>query len=225
MIIIGLTGSIGMGKSTVATMLQQLGVPVHDSDAQVHELLEKDKVTRAAIAAQFPYLQYFSIYGRKGKDGNRSINRKKLGKLVFANPKERKKLESILHPLVQKAQSDFIRVQRNAGREMIVLDIPLLFETGADKRVDTTIAVSAPAFIQAARVLSRPNMDPSKFANILKTQMPDAEKCARADYILPTGLNRAHTMRELKKILARIREAHNPQDDECNKEDTIKHGA
>lgn len=207
MIIIGLTGSVGMGKSTTAALLEHLSVPVHDSDAEVHRLLSSDRDARTAIGAQFPYYKYFGIYGRKDKTGMRTINRKKLGKLVFANENERKKLESILHPLVQKSQTDFIRAQHAAGRELVVLDIPLLFETGAETRVDYTITVSAPNFIQRARVLARPGMDMKKFEGIVNSQMPDAEKTARADFVLPTGLGRAHTMKELKKILHTIQSA------------------
>lgn len=221
MIVIGLTGSIGMGKSTTASLLRRCGVPVHDSDEEVHTLLNTRGPARKAIESQFPFLLYLGIYGRKDKNGLRAINRKKLGKLVFENPKERKKLENILHPLVRKAQNEFIRVQKNAGRDMVALDIPLLFETGAESRVDCVIAVSAPSFIQRARVLARPNMSFKKFENILKSQMPDAEKCAKADYVLATGLGRAHTMRELKKILVRIRERHNLIE---NKEEIQTHG-
>ena len=206
MIVIGLTGSIGMGKSTAANMLSHMGIPVHDSDAEVHRLLDYDREARTAIGTKFPYFKYFGIYGRKDKNGVRKIDRKKLGALVFKKPKERKKLESILHPLVQKSQQEFLRIQKTTGRDLAVLDIPLLFETGADQRVEYTITVSAPSFIQRERVLSRPNMDEQKFQNILNTQMPDAEKCARSDYVLPTGLGRAHTMKELKKILFDIME-------------------
>lgn len=211
MITIGLTGSIGMGKSTAADMLARLSVPVHDSDAQVHNLLSTNGEARMAIAATFPYFKYFSIYGRKDKSGIRIIDRKKLGALVFKKPNERKKLEAILHPLVKKSQNDFIKTQRAAGRDLIAFDIPLLFETGAEQNLDYVITVSAPAFIQAQRVLARPNMTANKFQAILKTQMPDGEKCARADYVLPTGLGRAHTMKKLKQILLDIRKSQAPQ--------------
>lgn len=221
MIVIGLTGSIGMGKSTAANMLGRLGVPVHDADAEVHALLEPRSKARLAIAAQFPYFRYFSIYGRKNRNGIRPIDRTKLGKLVFKKPEERAKLENILHPLVRQAQDDFIRTQRGAGRKIVALDVPLLFETGADQYVDYTIAVSAPGFLQASRVLSRPHMTRNKFKQILQSQMPDAEKCARADYVLPTGLGRAHTMKTLKGIILDIRENQNlsvqPSDEDTDK--------
>lgn len=194
-----------MGKSTAAGMLAQMNIPVHDSDAEVHKLLESDEQARIALAAQFPFYRYFGIYGKKGKDGIRRFNRKKLGKLVFENPKERKKLEKILHPLVRKGQSEFIRMHRNMGADIVALDIPLLFETGAEQNIDYTIVVSAPSFIQQERVLSRPNMTKAKFESILKSQMPDAEKCARADFVVPTGLGKAETMKALKKIVYDLR--------------------
>jgi len=190
-----------MGKSTAAGMLAQMNIPVHDSDAEVHRLLSSDEQARLALAVQFPFYKYFSVYGRKNKQGIRQFNRKKLGKLVFNNPKEREKLEKILHPLVRKSQDEFIRLQRNMGADIVALDIPLLFETGAEERVDYTITVSAPAFIQQERVLSRPNMTDKKFQAILKSQMPDAEKCARADFVVPTGLGKAETMKALKQII------------------------
>lgn len=205
MIILGLTGSIGMGKSTAAGMLRQMQIPIHDSDAEVHRLLSSDEQARLALAAQFPFYRYFGVYGRKNKNGVRPFDRKKLGKLVFGNDKEREKLEKILHPLVRQAQSEFIRNMRNAGADIVALDIPLLFETGADQHVDYTIVVSAPAFIQQERVLSRPNMNIKKFQAILDRQMSDAEKCARADFVVPSGLGKAHTMKALKQITHNLR--------------------
>lgn len=194
-----------MGKSTAASMLSQMKIPVHDSDAEVHKLLSTNEQARLALAVQFPFYKYFTIYGRKNKQGIRQFNRKKLGKLVFDNPKEREKLEKILHPLVRKAQDEFIRIHKNMGADIVALDIPLLFETDAEQRVDYTIVVSAPAFIQQERVLSRPNMNSNKFQAILKTQMPDAEKCARADFVVPSGLGKAETMKALKKIIYNLR--------------------
>lgn len=194
-----------MGKSTAAGMLGQMNIPVHDSDAEVHKLLSGDEQTRLALAAQFPFFKYFYIYGRKDKRGIRAFNRKKLGKLVFDNPKERAKLEKILHPLVRQSQDEFIRIQRNAGADIVAMDIPLLFETGAEQRVDYVIVVSAPAFIQQERVLSRANMSVKKFRSILASQMPDAEKCGRANFVVPTGLGKAETMKALKKIVYDLR--------------------
>ncbi len=189
-----------MGKSTAASMLQSLGIPTHDSDTAVHDILSNDPKAITAIKTAFPRWRYFGLYTRGG------INRKTLGKIVFKNEAKRKMLEGILHPRVQKCQSDFIRQQRTSGKDMVALDIPLLFETGAEQRVDVTINVSAPAHIQAARVLARPNMSEEKFAAIKAAQMDDAEKSARADYVLPSGLGRAHMIKELKKIILQIRD-------------------
>jgi len=201
MIVIGLTGSIGMGKTTAATMLQQLGVPVHESDEAVHELLGAEGKGRMAVAAAFPYYEYPQIYDKKTK----LIKRSELGKIVFSDDEKREALENILHPLVREAQNKFILKSKKMGQEIVALDIPLLFETGGDELVDVTINVSAPFHIQEKRVLERPDMTEEKFHAILKRQMPDEEKCARADYVLQTGLGRAETMKALKKILKEIK--------------------
>jgi dephospho-CoA kinase len=205
MIVIGLTGSIGMGKTTVAGMLERLGIPVHEADAEVHRLLAPGGKAYRAVAAAFPYFSHPQIYGRKTKSGARSFKRAALGQLVFNDEKKRVKLERIIHPLVREAQSEFIRKARAGGIDVVALDIPLLFETGAETFVDCTINVSAPANVQRARVLARPGMDEKKLSAILKRQMPDGEKCARADYVLKTGLSRAHTLKNLKTVLAQIR--------------------
>ena len=210
MIIIGITGSIGMGKSTAGSMFEYLGVPVHDSDAAVHELLKFGSEAWYALAAAFPFYSYPQIYGRKHffnpfKDTIRFLRRDQLGKIVFNNDKEREKLEAILHPYVQKSQKEFIKAQRNMGRDLIALDIPLLFETGADGRVDYTVNVTAPGFLQRARVMARPNMSEKKFANILKRQMPDGEKSARADFVVHSGLGRAHMMKDIRRVLSIIK--------------------
>ena len=210
MIVIGLTGSIGMGKIDNGRDAGISRVPVHDADESVHKLLRYDSEAWLPLAAAFPYFSYPQIYGRRHffnpfKETVRFLKRDALGKIVFKNSDERKKLEDILHPFVRKAQNKFIRRQRGLGRDMVALDIPLLFETGADTRVDYTINVTAPKFVQAARVLARPGMNKKKLAGIIKSQMPDGEKSARADFIVHTGLGRAQTMRELKAILAKIR--------------------
>ena len=210
MIVIGLTGSIGMGKSTAGTMLEYLGVPVHDSDAEVHQLLSFESKAWPALAAAFPYFSYPQIYGRKHAFNpffktQRFLKRGTLGRLVFENDAEREKLESILHPFVRQAQNEFIRAQRGLGRDIVALDIPLLFETGAETRMDFVINVTAPAFLQFSRVLSRPGMTDKKLTSILQRQMPDGEKCARADFVVHSGLGRATMMKELKGVLAKIR--------------------
>jgi dephospho-CoA kinase len=210
MIVLGVTGSIGMGKSTIGSMLEFLGVPVHESDHVVREMLKFGSPAWYALAAQFPYFSYPQIYGKRHffnpfKDTERYLKRDVLGKIVFDNENERKKLESVLHPFVKKAQGEFIKRQRAMGKDIVALDIPLLFETGADSRLDYTLVVTAPAFLQANRVLSRPGMTTDKFRGILQSQMPDGEKVARADFVVHSGLGRAYTMKELKKVLHKLR--------------------
>lgn len=199
-----------MGKSTAGAMLEYLGVPVHDSDKTVHNLLHYGTPAWYEIGKAFPYFAYPQIYGRKHywhplKETKRFLKRDALGKLVFDNEKERKKLEEILHPLVRQSQNEFIKKHRSIGQDIVALDIPLLFETGAESRVDYTITVSAPNFIQASRVLSRPNMTTQKYQGILKSQMTDGEKRARSDFVVHSGLGRAQTMKELKAVLAKLR--------------------
>lgn len=206
MIILGVTGSIGMGKSTAGTMLQNLGIPVHDADACVHELLRPRSVAWRSFVSAFPFFSYPQIYNKKFLlFGSKGINRQKLGQLVFENDLLREKLESVLHPFVQQSQQNFIRSQQRMHRDIVALDIPLLFETAADKRVDYTINISAPAFLQYKRVLARPGMNRNKLHKILKRQMPDGEKSARADFVIHSGLGRGHMMRELKKIICNIK--------------------
>jgi dephospho-CoA kinase len=206
MIVIGLTGSIGMGKSVAAAMLRKEGVPVHEADAEVHELLRPRGKGAKRVAMLFPYAGYPEIYGRRNAQGIRPISRAGLGKLVFHNEKNRRALEKILHPLVREAQSAFIREAKAKGKKIVALDIPLLFETGRENTVDYTIVVTAPKFLQRERVLARPGMDEKKFRAILKTQMPDSEKRARADYVVHSGLGRAPMMKELKAVLRDIKE-------------------
>ncbi len=201
MIVIGLTGSIGMGKSTLAQMLRDFSIPVHESDRAVHELLNKDGKGFQAIKALFPPMDYPQIYDTD--DGE--INRSALGELVFRDDALRVKLEGALHPLVQVDQQEFITAQEAAGKNMVVLDIPLLFETGAEARVDCVIVVSAPQDVQRARVLARPNMSEEKFQNILSLQMPDAQKRKRADYIIETGGSFEETRSFLEAVLNKLR--------------------
>ena len=206
-IIIGLTGSIGMGKSTCGEMFTRLGVPVHEADEAVHEILSEEGVGLQAIRSHFPYFEFPQIYSKKNKNGLRAIKRKELGALVFGNDDLRERLENILHPLVRENQQAFLRKHR--GRDIVVLDIPLLFETGADKNVDITGVVTAPAHIQRERVLARPDMTEDKFQAILQRQMLDGEKRARADHVIPTGLGHAKTMDAVKKIVGELRRTHN----------------
>lgn len=205
MIVLGLTGSIGMGKSTAAAMLQSLGVPVHDADEEVHRLLGPKGKAAIPVGAAFPFFDFPQIYGKKTKSGTRLIKRAELGKVIFHDDALRQRLEAILHPLVREAQNDFIRKNKNLGRKIVALDIPLLLETGGELMVDYVLVVTAPYNIQRRRVLERRGMTEEKFHAILGRQMPDGEKCARADYIIHTGLGRAQAMRELKSALADIK--------------------
>lgn len=192
-----------MGKSTCGEMLVRLGVPVHEADEAVHRILSEEGVGLQAIRSHFPYFEFPQIYGKKDKDGVRAIKRKELGALVFGNDELRERLEEIVHPLVREDQQAFIRKHRM--QKIVALDIPLLFETSADKNVDVTLVVSAPDHVQRERVMARPNMTAEKFEAILNTQMPDGEKRARADYVVPTGLGHAEAMKALKKIVNELR--------------------
>ncbi len=194
MFILGLTGSIGMGKSTAADMLLRLGVPVHDADAAVHALLASDPAVRAEIAVRFPD----AVAGD-------TIDRHALGSMVFSDPAARKDLEAIVHPRVRVAAKRFLRIQAMAGAPLVVLDIPLLYETGGEASVDAVLVVTAPGFLQAQRVLSRPGMSAERFSGILASQVPDSEKRRRADYIVETGLGKAYTYRRLRRLAAMLR--------------------
>ena len=196
MIVIGLTGSIGMGKSTAANMLRDLGVPVHDSDAAVHELLAPGGAGVAPVRAAFA-----GVYDK----ATGGIDRKALGRAVFGDPERLRALEGILHPLVQQSQQAFIRAQQRAGIKIVAMDIPLLFETGAEQRCDYTIVVSAPYEIQRQRVLARPGMTEEAFQQRLAQQMSDADKRARADFVVQTGIGLAHTRQELAQVLRTIK--------------------
>lgn len=188
--IIGLTGSIGMGKSATATLLRVLKVPVFDSDACVHDLLNGAAIPQIKWA--FP-----SVWSKL----HETIDRQALARIVFADPAAKFQLEQILHPLVWAAQQKFIAKCKRAGHQRIVLDIPLLFETGRHRICDKTICVTAPNFLQQSRVLSRKNMNSDKYKAILKSQIPDRDKRYLSDFVVQTGLGRAFTLQKLKKIL------------------------
>ena len=194
MVILGLTGSIAMGKSTTAAMLRRLGVLVHDSDAVVRALLARNGAGVDRVAAAFPDTV---------TDG--CVDRQALGARVFADPAALKSLESLLHPLVTMRTLEFLKRSALTGAQLVVLDIPLLFETGADRRCDATMVVSASSLIQRQRVLARPGMTAAKLAGILARQMPDAEKRRRADFVIPTGLGRGVTLRALDRMLRQAR--------------------
>lgn len=192
--ILGLTGSIGMGKSTAAAMLRRQGVPVHDADAAVHRLLGPGGKAVRPVAAAFPGVE---------KDG--AIDRKALGARVFGQTAEMKRLEAILHPLVRLEERAFLNRARAAGHDLVVLDIPLLYETRGEKRCDGIVVVTAPHFLQKQRVLKRPNMDEARFRQVLRQQMPDAEKRRRADWVIDTGLGRRATLAALGEVVRQMR--------------------
>ena len=194
MLIVGLSGSIGMGKSTASTMLRQLGVPVYDADAAVHSLTVKNGPALPAIEREFPGVV---------KDG--VLDRQKLGAEVFGNPAALRRLEAIIHPMVQRKQRRFLTLAKRRREPIVVLDIPLLFEGNGQHRVDATIVVSAPAWLQRRRVLARPGMTDEKFAGILKQQTPDRVKRRHATYVVPTGQGKAETRRHLVRIVEELR--------------------
>lgn len=196
MIVLGLTGSIGMGKTTAAAMLRRLGVPVHDADATVHALFAPGGRAVAAVAAAFP-----GVVGANG-----AVDRTALGARVFGDGAALKRLEAIVHPLVRAAERDFLARHRRRRTPLVVLDIPLLFETHGEKRCDVVAVVSAPSFLQAARVLARPGMTRQRLDAVLAKQMPDVEKRRRADVVVPTGLGKGPALRVLKRLVARLRQ-------------------
>ncbi|MCR9071033.1 MAG: dephospho-CoA kinase [Alphaproteobacteria bacterium] len=194
MIVIGLTGSIGMGKSTTAAMFRRLGLSVHDSDSAVHAMMQPGGEAVPAIAAAFPGVV---------RDG--AVDRGALGATVFRDTPALRRLEAIVHPLVARRTRDFLRASRRAGRLAVVLDVPLLLEGRGHRLCDLVVVVSAPSFIQRQRVLARTGMTPDRLASILAKQMPDMEKRRRADIVIPTGLGRATAMRAVKRLVVGIR--------------------
>lgn len=189
MIKLGLTGSIGMGKSAVAAMFRREGVPLFDADAEVHRLQGPGGALIPAIEARFP-----------GATGPRGVDRAKLGAAVFGHPHELRALEAIVHPAVQAARRVFLR--RHRSRRFVILDIPLLFETHGQKRLAGVIVVTAPAWKQRKRVLARPGMTPAKFRRIVHLQTPDAEKRRRADHIIHTGTTFTQTRAQVRRLVA-----------------------
>jgi dephospho-CoA kinase len=194
MIVIGLTGGIGMGKSTAARAFRRLGIPVHDADAAVHQLYAKGGAGVRAVAALAPEAVV---------DG--TVSREALRRRALADPGLLARLEAAIHPLVRAEERRFLARCRRAGHPIAVLDIPLLFETGGARRVDHIVVVSAPASTQRARVLARPGMTEARLAAIRARQMPDAEKRRRADTVIRTGLSRHHAQRGIRRLVARLR--------------------
>lgn len=192
MITIGLTGSIGMGKSAVSKMFARAGVPVFDADAAVHILQGPGGLLLPAIEKRFP-----------GSTGPKGVDRQKLGAAVFGKPEELKALERIVHPAVGRMRGKWLKKHRS--RPIIVLDIPLLFETRGERKVDIVAVVSAPAWKQRKRVLARPGMTAARFRRILKLQTPDAEKRRRADFVIPTGCLKTETEARIRRLVACLR--------------------
>ena len=190
MLIVGLTGSIGMGKSETAKMFARHGVPVCDSDATVHALYDKGGTAVEPVGAAFPGVVV---------DG--SIDRALLSRAVIGSLEKMQKLEAIVHPLVGAAQRAFLERAKSDGARVVVLDIPLLFETGGEARVDATVVVSAPEDVQRQRVLERPGMTPEKLEAILTKQLPDAEKRRRADFVVDTSKGFAHADAQVVAII------------------------
>ena len=192
--VLGLTGSIGMGKSAVAAMFQELGVPVFDADAAVHRLQGPGGALLPAIEQAFP-----------GTTGPNGVDRARLGAAVFGEPEQLRRLEAIVHPAVAALRAGFLA--DHADRPLVVFDIPLLFEKAAGGRpdgIDAVVVVSAPPDQQRARVLARPGMTPEKFEQILRLQVPDADKRARADFVIDTGTSLAETRHAIQALVRRL---------------------
>lgn len=194
-LVVGLTGSIGMGKTETARLFARLGIPVYDADAAVHRLYEAGGAAVDEIAAAFP-----------GSVVDGRVDRGKLAAQVAAQPAAFQRLEAIVHPLVANEQEAFLKRAEDAGAEIAVLDIPLLYETGGHTRVDAIVVVSAPEDVQRARVLGRPGMTPEKLDHILARQMPDVDKRAGAHFVVETGEGLDHAFTQVKAIVAALRQ-------------------
>jgi dephospho-CoA kinase len=192
-LVLGLTGSIGMGKSTTAQLFREAGVPVHDADATVHDLYAQGGAALPLVEAAFP-----------GTTGPAGVDRTTLGARVLGDPQAMARLEAIVHPLVRQAEERFLAKARADGHPVAVLDIPLLYETGGEERCDLVAVVSAPAPVQKERVLARPGMTPERFAAILAKQMPDSQKRARADVVIDTGRGVEAAREQVAALLRRL---------------------
>jgi dephospho-CoA kinase len=190
-ILLGLTGSVGMGKSTTAQMFVEEGVPMFDADAAVHQLYAGEAVP--LIEQAFP-----------GTTANGTVDREKLSQQVVGKPEALARLERLIHPLVGKLRAEFLKDAEASGAKAVLLDIPLLFETGDPSKFHAVIVVSAPAQVQRARVLARPGMTPEKFEAILKRQLPDSEKRVRADFVINTGEGLQSARMQVKELLAEV---------------------
>jgi dephospho-CoA kinase len=187
-----------MGKTTVANMLREMNIPVHDSDASVHFLMGPRGKAVGPVGTKFP--EALKVDEKR----NAYIDRQVLGRIVFGSRKKKKELEDILHPMVRAESDNFKEEMKKRAVPMIALDIPLLFETGGEKRVDVTICVTAPPEVQRERVLARPGMTSEKFDRIVAGQLPDSEKRQRADYVIETGISVDETRQQLQQIIDRV---------------------
>ena len=203
MIRLGLTGSIGMGKSETAKMFRRLGVPVCDADRLVHDLYAVGGAAVGPVERAFP-----------GVMRNGAIDRAELGRRVVGRPEEIRQLEAIVHPLVRRAQQIFLDAARRRRERLVVLDIPLLYETGGEARVDYVAVTSAPPALQRARVLRRPGMTEERFLGILSHQVPDREKRRRADFVIRTGLGRRDALDQVRAIVRRLKPRAGPAADQ-----------
>ena len=193
MIIVGLTGSLAMGKTETAKMFAALGVPVFDSDAEVHRLYAKDGEAVSLIEREFPT----AVIGG-------TVDRATLSSIVTSEPRALARLESLVHPLVEKARARFIDESRRKKEKLIILDMPLLFETGLDRSVDRVIVVTAPAEVQRQRAMARKGMTVNKLETILARQLPDSEKRARADFVVDTSRGFAEAAAQVRRIVAQL---------------------
>ena len=191
--VIGLTGGIGMGKSTAAAAFRRAGLPVFDADATVHRLQARGGRAVPAIAVAFP-----------GTVRDGAVDRTLLRRAAVESPGAMTRLEAVLHPLVRQEERAFLARARRAGRRAVVLDIPLLLETGVDRHVDLVVVVSAPPAVQMARVRARRQMTPAQIQAIIARQMPDRSKRRRADVVIRTGLSRHHALRRLRRLLLEL---------------------
>ncbi len=198
MIVVGLTGSIGMGKTVAAQMLRRLGLPLHDADAEVHHLMAPGGAAVKEVLAAFP----------EAAGGGGGVDRRILGPIVFRDPALLRRLESILHPKVRTAEQRFLAACARCGEPVAILDVPLLYETHSERRCDAVIVVTAPEFLQRQRVLRRPGMTEERFRRILAQQVPDRDKRRRTPYVVQTGIGRRHTLANLVACLAAIRRKH-----------------
>ena len=192
--VIGLTGSIGMGKSTTAAMFRDAGIPVYDADAAVHAAYDVGGLAVGPVGEAFP-----------GTVKNGRVDRQALGKAVLGDAEAVKKLNSIVHPLIGRDRAKVFEAAQAAGADMIILDVPLIFETGGEKNMDAVIVVTAPADLQRERVLAREGMTSERLAGILSHQTPDAEKRARADYVIDTGQGLEHARSQVQAVIEALR--------------------